>query len=58
MDYFCNSVGPVEKCLRDSCIDKRNVHEVVFVGGNNRALSRLFGWQKIVVRVWLAKTAL
>merc|ERR1711943_169976 len=31
-----NSMGPVEKCLRDSGIDKRNVHEVVLVGGSTR----------------------
>jgi len=36
MDYFRSSMGPVEKCLRDSCIDKRNVHEVVLVGGSTR----------------------
>merc|ERR1711870_23135 len=36
MDYFRNSMGPVEKCLRDSGIDKRNVHEVVLVGGSTR----------------------
>merc|ERR1712136_118310 len=35
MDYFRNSMGPVEKCLRDSGIDKRNVH-VVVVGGSTR----------------------
>merc|ERR1719209_1521301 len=29
-------MGPVEKCLRDSGIDKRNVHEVVMVGGSTR----------------------
>jgi len=29
-------MGPVEKCLRDSGIDKRNVHEVVLVGGSTR----------------------
>merc|ERR1712146_122632 len=34
MDYFRNSMGPVEKCLRDS--GKRNVHEVVMVGGSTR----------------------
>merc|ERR1711916_111422 len=28
MDYFRNSMGPVEKCLRDSGIDKRNVHDL------------------------------
>merc|ERR1719324_278149 len=33
MDYFRNSMGPVEKCMKDSGIDKRNVHEVVLVGG-------------------------
>merc|ERR1712166_615606 len=36
MDYFRNSTGPVEKCLRDSGIDKKNVHEVVMVGGSTR----------------------
>merc|ERR1719235_1138941 len=36
MDYFRNSMGPVEKCLRDSGIDKRNVDEVVLVGGSTR----------------------
>ena len=36
MDYFRNSMGPVEKCLRDSGIDKRNEHEVVLVGGSTR----------------------
>jgi len=36
MDYFRSSMGPVEKCLRDSGIDKRNVHEVVLVGGSIR----------------------
>merc|ERR1711964_337842 len=28
--------GPVEKCLRDSGIDKKNVHEIVLVGGSTR----------------------
>merc|ERR1712031_94058 len=36
MDYFRNSMGPVEKCIRDSGIDKRGVHEVVLVGGSTR----------------------
>jgi len=36
MDYFRNSMGPVEKCLRDSGIDKRQVNEVVLVGGSTR----------------------
>merc|ERR1712012_661186 len=31
-----DSMGPVEKCLRDSGIDKRNVHDVVLVGGSTR----------------------
>ena len=36
MDYFRNSMGPVEKCMRDSGIDKKSVHEVVLVGGSTR----------------------
>merc|ERR1719261_1018103 len=36
MDYFRNSMGPVEKVLRDSGIDKRSVHEIVLVGGSTR----------------------
>lgn len=36
MDYFRNSLIPVEKVLKDSNIDKRSVHEVVLVGGSTR----------------------
>merc|ERR1712167_121101 len=36
MDYCRNAMGPVEKCMRDSGIDKKNVHEVVLVGGSTR----------------------
>jgi len=36
MDYFRNSMTPVEKCLRDSGIDKKNMHEIVLVGGSTR----------------------
>merc|ERR1711971_977449 len=36
MDYFRNSMGPVEKALRDSGVDKKNVNEVVLVGGSTR----------------------
>ena len=36
MDYFRNSMGPVEKCLKDSGIDKKSVHDVVLVGGSTR----------------------
>jgi L1 cell adhesion molecule like protein len=36
MDYFRSSMGPVEKCLLDSGIDKRAVHDVVMVGGSTR----------------------
>jgi len=36
MDYFRASMAPVEKCFRDSGIDKRHVHEVVLVGGSTR----------------------
>ena len=31
MDYFRNSMGPVEECLCDSGINKRNVHVVAFI---------------------------
>ena len=31
-----NSMGPVEKCFRDSGIDKRNVHDVFRWGGSTR----------------------
>merc|ERR1712080_742338 len=33
---FQESMGPVEKCMKDSGIDKRSVHEVVLVGGSTR----------------------
>jgi L1 cell adhesion molecule like protein len=36
MDYFRNTMAPVEKVLRDSKIDKRQVNEVVLVGGSTR----------------------
>merc|ERR1719421_1359938 len=36
MDYFRNSMGPVEKALRDSGVDKKNVNEIVLVGGSTR----------------------
>ena len=36
MDYSRFSVGPVEKCLRYSGIDKRNVHDVALIGGSAR----------------------
>ena len=36
MEYFRNSMGPVGKCLSDSRIDERNVHDVVLVGGTTR----------------------
>ena len=36
MDYFKNSMGLVERCRRDSGIDKRNVHVVGLVGGCTR----------------------
>ena len=36
MDYFRNSMGPVEKCLCDSGIDKRNVHVVALIAGSAR----------------------
>ncbi|CAE8608816.1 unnamed protein product [Polarella glacialis] len=36
MDYFRNSTGPVEKALRDSGIDKKNIHELVLACGFTR----------------------
>ena len=36
MDYFRSSLGPVEKVLRDGGIDKKQVDEVVMVGGSTR----------------------
>jgi len=36
MEYFRNSMGPVENCLSDSGIDKGSVHEIVLVGGSTR----------------------
>merc|ERR1712127_251636 len=36
MDYFSNSMGPVEKCMRDSGIDKKSIHDIVLVGGSTR----------------------
>merc|ERR1719440_1723325 len=36
MDYFRNSMGPVEKALRDSGFDKKSIHDVVLVGGSTR----------------------
>jgi heat shock protein 1/8 len=36
MDLFRKCMEPVEKCLRDSKIDKSSVHEVVLVGGSTR----------------------
>ena len=35
-EYFRNSMGPLGKCLSDSRIDERNVHDVVLVGGSTR----------------------
>jgi len=36
MDYFRNTLVPVEKVLKDSGISKNQVHEVVLVGGSTR----------------------
>ena len=41
MDSFRNSMGPLEKCLRDSGFDKRNGHDVVLVGGSMHHQFRL-----------------
>ena len=31
MDYFRNSMGPVERCLRDRGIDKEDMHHLGLV---------------------------
>merc|ERR1712167_521742 len=36
MDYFRNSMGPVEKALKDSGLDKKAIHDIVLVGGSTR----------------------
>ncbi|RZC63703.1 hypothetical protein C5167_025457 [Papaver somniferum] len=36
MDLFRKCMELVEKCLRDAKIDKKNVHDVVLVGGSTR----------------------
>ena len=36
MDYFKNTIPPVEKVLRDGNLDKKLVNEVVLVGGSSR----------------------
>ena len=36
MDLFRKCMDPVEKCLKDSKLDKSAVHEVVLVGGSTR----------------------
>merc|ERR1711979_173313 len=35
-DLFRNSMGPVEKCMRDAKMDKSDIHEIVLVGGSTR----------------------
>ncbi|KAG1747426.1 heat shock protein 70 family, partial [Suillus lakei] len=35
-DLFCSTLEPVKKVLRDSKIDKANIHEIVLVGGSTR----------------------
>ena len=37
-DLFRGTLDPVEKVLRDSKIDKSNVHEIILVGGSTRML--------------------
>ena len=60
-DLFRSTMDPVEKVLRDSKIDKANVHEIVLVGGSTRIprvqklVSDFFnGKVRPVVRSWLA----
>merc|ERR1712107_450375 len=35
-DLFKNTLGPVEKALRDAKLDKSSVHDIVLVGGSTR----------------------
>lgn len=35
-DLFKNTLEPVEKALRDAKMDKRNIHDIVLVGGSTR----------------------
>ncbi|KAH6902904.1 heat shock 70 kDa protein 8, partial [Coprinopsis sp. MPI-PUGE-AT-0042] len=35
-DLFRSTLEPLEKVLRDTKIDKANVHEIVLVGGSTR----------------------
>ena len=35
-DLFSDTLDPVEKVLRDSKIDKANIHEIVLIGGSTR----------------------
>ena len=36
MDLFRSCVGPVERVLKDSKLDKKSIHEIVLVGGSTR----------------------
>ncbi|XP_074267706.1 heat shock cognate 70 kDa protein 2-like [Silene latifolia] len=36
MDLFRKCIEPIEKCLRDAKMEKRDVHDVVLVGGSTR----------------------
>jgi len=52
-DLFRSTLGPVEKVLRDSKLDKKQIHEVVLVGGSTRIpkvqqlLSNFFNGKKL-----------
>ena len=35
-DLFCDTLKPVEQCLRDARMDKSQIHEIVMVGGSTR----------------------
>lgn len=45
-DLFCSTLEPVAKVLRDSKIDKANLHEIVLVDGSTRARVGLLQWQR------------
>ena len=41
MDYFCNSMGLVEKGLPDRGIRQKSVHDLVIVGSSTRIAKRI-----------------
>ncbi|CAE8590929.1 unnamed protein product [Polarella glacialis] len=53
MDYFRNSMGPVEKALRESGVDEKNIHDLVLAGG----LTRIPKVQAMIQELFIRKEA-